>query len=120
MWYNLAIILIIIASILLILIVLVQNPKGGGLASGFTGANQFGGVAQTNKFLEKSTWTLALIILGFSIFASATIPRQANKDQQSDLTEVIQNTNFNQAPVAPVQINPTATKGNNSQKKNKK
>ena len=33
-------ILILIASILLILIVLIQNSKGGGLASGFSSSNQ--------------------------------------------------------------------------------
>ncbi|MEG1573935.1 MAG: preprotein translocase subunit SecG, partial [Bacteroidales bacterium] len=33
-------ILIVLASIFLILIVLVQNSKGGGLASGFASTNQ--------------------------------------------------------------------------------
>ena len=33
-------ILILIASILLILIVLIQNSKGGGLASGFSSSNR--------------------------------------------------------------------------------
>ena len=37
-------ILILIASILLILIVLIQNSKGGGLASGFSSSNQIMGV----------------------------------------------------------------------------
>ena len=36
-------ILILIASILLILIVLIQNSKGGGLASGFSSSNQIMG-----------------------------------------------------------------------------
>lgn len=102
--YTLAVILILLASLILVLIVLVQNPKGGGLASGFTGANQFGGVAQTNKFLEKSTWTLAVVILGLSLFATISLPRQ--QVEQSDLTEVINNIDFNSAPVNPVQINP--------------
>ncbi|MBN2664231.1 MAG: preprotein translocase subunit SecG [Bacteroidales bacterium] len=102
--YTLAVILILLASLILILIVLVQNPKGGGLASGFTGANQFGGVAQTNKFLEKTTWTLAVVILGLSLFATISLPKQ--EIEQSDLTEVINTTDFNSAPVNPVQINP--------------
>ncbi|MBN2892280.1 MAG: preprotein translocase subunit SecG [Bacteroidales bacterium] len=104
MWYFLAVILIVIVSVLLILIVLVQNPKGGGLASGFSGAGQFGGVAQTNKFLEKTTWTLALVILGLSLVASISIPRQIT-DRQPDMTEIINSTDFNQAPVNPV-MNP--------------
>ena len=44
---------------LLALVVLAQNPKGGGLAAGFTGAQQIGGVQRTADFLEKGTWTLA-------------------------------------------------------------
>ena len=105
MWYFLAVLLIVIVSILLILLVLVQNPKGGGLAAGFTGASQFGGVAQTNKFLEKSTWTLALVILGLSLLATISIPRQNNGEQRADMSEIVNSTDFNQAPVNPVQIN---------------
>ena len=37
-------VLIIIVAALLALVVLAQNPKGGGLAAGFTGAQQIGGV----------------------------------------------------------------------------
>lgn len=48
-------ILILIASILLILIVLIQNSKGGGLASGFSSSNQIMGVRKTTDFLEKAT-----------------------------------------------------------------
>ena len=103
MWYFLAVILIMIVSVLLVLIVLVQKSKGGGLAAGFTGANQFGGVQQTNKFLEKTTWTLALVILGLSLLATISIPRAENDNQQSDLTEVIENMDFNQVPETPLQ-----------------
>jgi len=110
--YTLAVILILLASIILVLIVLVQNPKGGGLASGFTGANQFGGVAQTNKFLEKSTWTLAIVILALSLFATISLPNQ--EIEQSDLTEVINSTDFNSAPVNPVQITPNDVNGQNN------
>ena len=64
------IVLIVIVSALLALIVLVQNPKGGGLATGFTGANQIGGVKRTTDFLEKATWTLAILLLVLSITAT--------------------------------------------------
>lgn len=58
-------IIILIICGLLALVVLAQNPKGGGLAAGFTGAQQIGGVQRTADFLEKSTWTLsgALMVL---------------------------------------------------------
>ncbi len=56
-------IIILILCALLALVVLAQNPKGGGLAAGFTGAQQIGGVQRTADFLEKSTWTLASAIM---------------------------------------------------------
>ena len=56
-------ILIIIASFVLGLIVLIQNPKGGGLAGNIAGfSNQFMGVKQTTDVLEKGTWIFAAII----------------------------------------------------------
>jgi protein translocase SecG subunit len=56
-------IIIIILSVLLGLVVLAQNPKGGGLAAGFTGAQQIGGVQRTADFMEKATWTLATAVM---------------------------------------------------------
>ena len=55
--------LIIIACAILGFIVLVQNPKGGGLAGNIAGfSNQFMGVKQTTDVLEKGTWLFACII----------------------------------------------------------
>ena len=60
---TLFIILIILASVVLALIVLVQNPKGGGLAGNVAGfSNQFMGVKQTTDVLEKGTWIFAALI----------------------------------------------------------
>ncbi|MES2881019.1 MAG: preprotein translocase subunit SecG [Bacteroidota bacterium] len=57
------IILVILASVILSLVVLVQNPKGGGLAGTLGGfSNQFMGVKQTTDVLEKGTWLFAGII----------------------------------------------------------
>ena len=64
--FGFLIVLIVIAAILLIVIVLAQNPKGGGLAQGFSGGNQMLGVQGTNKFLTNTTW----ILVGFIAFAS--------------------------------------------------
>ncbi|WP_423735766.1 preprotein translocase subunit SecG [Chitinophaga caseinilytica] len=56
-------ILIVIACILLGFFVLVQNPKGGGLAGNLGGfGNQVMGVRQTTDVLEKGTWVLAAVI----------------------------------------------------------
>jgi preprotein translocase subunit SecG len=85
---KLFVILGIITAILLILIVLVQNPKGG-FASNFINANQFGGVAQTNRFLERSTWTLAIIMILLSILGTITLPHQKIKNEQSEVYEYL-------------------------------
>ena len=42
---------------------MVQNPKGGGLSSSLGGSTQMGGVQKTTDFLDKSTWTLAAILI---------------------------------------------------------
>lgn len=56
-------VLIILASVILGFIVLVQNPKGGGLAGNIAGfSNQFMGVKQTTDVLEKGTWIFAALI----------------------------------------------------------
>jgi len=68
-------ILILIVSVLMTLSVLVQNSKGGGLASNFSASNQFMGVRQTADFLEKATWTLAVALLVFSLTATMAIPK---------------------------------------------
>jgi preprotein translocase subunit SecG len=55
--------LIVLASVALGFIVLVQNPKGGGLAGNVGGlSNNIMGVKQTNDVLEKGTWIFAGII----------------------------------------------------------
>lgn len=62
------VVLIVIVAILLGIVVLIQNPKGGGLAVGFQGATQVGGVQRTADFLEKATW-----YLGISLFVLCLI-----------------------------------------------
>ena len=75
--------LILVAAILMILIVLVQNSKGGGLASNFSSSNQVMGVRKTTDFLEKATWSLAIALLVLSVFASAVIPKEENSESRS-------------------------------------
>jgi preprotein translocase subunit SecG len=60
------IILLIIICIALGLFVLVQNPKGGGLATGGSGSNMFG-VQRTGDVLEKGTWVLLALIVVISL-----------------------------------------------------
>ncbi|MBP3420398.1 MAG: preprotein translocase subunit SecG [Marinifilaceae bacterium] len=83
-------VLIGLACILLILIVLVQNPKGGGLSSTFAGSNQILGVKKTNDFLEKATWTLAIVVGLFCIVSS--IGTSSNEEMnRTDLENRIMN-----------------------------
>ena len=64
------VIILLLACGLLGLIILVQNPKGGGLAGNVAGfSNQFMGVKQTTDILEKGTWILATFVVStLSIF----------------------------------------------------
>lgn len=90
--YTLVSVLIVIVCVLLTMIVLVQNSKGGGLASNFQASNQVMGVRKTADFLEKSTWTLAVGLLVFSLVASMTIPRDRGGVNESRIQEQIQST----------------------------
>ena len=76
-------IIIILASVLLVIVVFVQNPKGGGLSSDFGAASQLGGVQKTNDFIDKTTWSLASIIMVLSIVLTiqSTPKKQVIKEQ---------------------------------------
>lgn len=82
-------ILILLASILLILIVLIQNSKGGGLASGFSSSNQIMGVRKTTDFLEKATWTLAATVVLLSIVITAFLPSNEKSGSQSEIQQQV-------------------------------
>ena len=78
--YTLIIVLMVLASILLCGIVLIQESKGGGLASGFSAGNQFAGVRKTTDLVEKATWGLALSLVIFSVLSVAFLPKEAKND----------------------------------------
>jgi preprotein translocase subunit SecG len=68
--------LIIIASVAIALFILIQNPKGGGLASSIGGFNtQFMGVKQTTDVLEKGTWVMAIAIALLCLTSAFFIPK---------------------------------------------
>lgn len=72
--YTLFVILVLIASILMCLVVLIQESKGGGLASGFASGNQLMGVRKTTDVIEKVTWGLAIAMVVFSVASVYTLP----------------------------------------------
>jgi len=99
-------ILIILASVVLGFIVLVQNPKGGGLAGSFAGlSNQFMGVKQTTDVLEKGTWLFAAVIgvlcLASTFFISGGSPSNRVPDAAAPQQ---------QAPNSPLQTPPPQQK----------
>jgi preprotein translocase subunit SecG len=73
--YTLTIVLILLASVLMVGIVLIQESKGGGLASGFSASNQIMGVRKTTDFLEKATWGLAIAMVVLSVVSAAFITK---------------------------------------------
>ncbi|MBP3251050.1 MAG: preprotein translocase subunit SecG [Prevotella sp.] len=75
--YTLFIILILIASILMVGIVLIQESKGGGLASNFATYNQMAGVRKTTDFIEKATWSLAAFMVVMSVLCAYVSPKAA-------------------------------------------
>jgi len=73
-------VLIVVTCIFTILIVLVQNSKGGGLASNFSSSNQYMGVRKTADFLEKATWILGSALILLSLLAGITVPKVGASD----------------------------------------
>jgi preprotein translocase subunit SecG len=63
-------ILIVVCCIVLVLAVLIQNPKGGGFASGFQSSAQVMGVRRAADFLEKTTWSAIIVLFVLSIWAA--------------------------------------------------
>ena len=78
--FTLITVIVVIASILLVGIVLVQNSKGGGLASGFQSQNQIMGVQKTTDFVEKATWVLVSVVVVLSIASAAFYPRETTSE----------------------------------------
>ncbi|CAH0995671.1 hypothetical protein EMA8858_01796 [Emticicia aquatica] len=64
--YTTILVLMVIVAILLVLVIMIQNPKGGGISSEFSGAgSQMFGVQRTGDILEQLTWGFfAFIIVG--------------------------------------------------------
>ena len=86
--YNIILFLIIFLSFLLVLVIMVQNPKGGGLASTFGGdSQQIGGVKKTTDFLDRSTWILASLLFLLILFSNITL----NSGDQVNQSELLNN-----------------------------
>ncbi|MBC6489898.1 preprotein translocase subunit SecG [Flavihumibacter stibioxidans] len=74
-------ILVVLASAILGFVILVQNPKGGGLAGNVGGlSNQFMGVKQTTDVLERGTWIFATVVALLCLFSAIFIPQASSSD----------------------------------------
>lgn len=85
------IILLIIICIALGLFVLVQNPKGGGLATGGSGSNMFG-VQRTGDVLEKGTWILLALIVVISLAVTTIAKTSGGGASESRLQQQLDKT----------------------------
>lgn len=85
--FTILTVLVLIASVLITLVVLLQNGKGGGLASNFVAGNQTFGVRQTADILEKITWGLAAFVLVVSIVSTFFL---TGKNDVIDVTDKIE------------------------------
>jgi preprotein translocase subunit SecG len=105
--FSVFLVLITIVCFLLIIVVMVQNPKGGGLSSTLGGSQMMGGVQKTTDFLDKSTWTLAAVLIGLILLSSLSFTGAL-----SDETKIIDDTTTTPAattpagPAAPAQAAP--------------
>lgn len=102
------VILIVLAAVGLGFLVLVQNPKGGGLAGNVGGlSNQLMGVKQTTDVLEKGTWLFAGIIALLAIF-STVIFKGSNKGPDTSILQKINTSNSAPAQRTPANTVPAA------------
>lgn len=83
--YSLFVILAVITAVLLAFVVLIQESKGGGLASSFAASNQIMGVRKTTDVVEKATWTLAALLVVFSVLSVFALPRTVQESVTTDM-----------------------------------
>ena len=99
------IVLILITCVVLGFFVLIQNPKGGGLAGSFGGfGNQMMGAKQSTDVVEKGTWiaSAALLVLTLGSFILApTGKTDANEKTRAE--KVNMGVQVPQMPAAPAQ-----------------
>ena len=84
---------------------MVQNPKGGGLASSFGGGGtqSLGGVQNTTSFLDKSTWTLSIVLLALILLSNFAAPKVNTVDTSSEIENTIENREVQDTPVLPIE-----------------
>jgi preprotein translocase subunit SecG len=101
------VILLIIICVLLVAIVLIQNPKGGGINSGISGANQILGVKQQTDVVEKWTWYLAIGLVVLCLFSAPMMSGGSASSEDAEIETQVQLGNTAPTIVSPNLGNPT-------------
>lgn len=83
MIYTIIVILAVLASVLMCAIVFIQESKGGGLASGFSSGNSMLGVRKTTDVVEKTTWSLAGIMVVLCVLSVFFLNNENTSANQS-------------------------------------
>lgn len=100
--FTILTVFVILASVLMTIVVLLQNSKGGGLASNFAVGNQTFGVRKTADILEKVTWGLIAFIFVVSVVTTFTTGGSGRAEV--DITDQIENSGSTTVPdFAPAQ-----------------
>ncbi|MFT5723847.1 MAG: preprotein translocase subunit SecG [Bacteroidia bacterium] len=89
--YTLILTLIIVVSVALTFIVLIQKPKGGGIAANFSSGSQIMGVKRTNEIVEKLTWGLAVGLLVLTMSSNMFLASSNDEGAKSIMQEQIDN-----------------------------
>ena len=105
--FSIFLVLITIVCFLLIVVIMVQNPKGGGLSSSIGGSQMLGGVQKTTDFLDKSTWTLATILIALILLSSLSFSGSMS-DTDSKIIEKTETVAPQTAPVQNAPATPAA------------
>src|SRR5580704_5167859 len=93
------VILIVLACVILGGIILIQNPKGGGLASNVGGfSNQLMGVKQTTDALEKGTWVMAVVVGLLCLFSAVFIGKTVSSNNTRGVEKVTPTATQQQSP----------------------
>lgn len=88
--FAIFLILIIITCVILGFFVLIQNPKGGGLAGSFGGlGNQMMGAKQSTDVVEKGTWYAAGALLVFVLASFVLTPKNITSNSEKTRSEKV-------------------------------
>jgi len=88
---------------------MVQNPKGGGLSSSIGGSQMLGGVQKTTDFLDKSTWTLATILIVLILASSLSFTGSLSDSDSKIIDETETAAPADGTPVKPAATPATTT-----------